>query len=107
MGAKTIPYATVIGERTFGATGPLTSETHVSFSGEFGDIKLESLPYYVKTSTWLARSVDGTFLESVGVTPDLQVTLDSDKLTNEHIDNQLEYAIDFLHSKITSKSASK
>ncbi|MBO5053167.1 MAG: S41 family peptidase [Muribaculaceae bacterium] len=99
MGAKNLPYATVIGEQTYGATGPLTDNTHVSFSGEFGDKNLKSATYYVKTSTWLARTVAGTFVEGEGVLPDIKVTLDSEKLTNEHIDNQLEYAIDFLHEK--------
>ena len=97
LGAKQLPYATVIGERTFGATGPIIDETHISFSGQFGDPTFSSVPYHALISTYMSRTVDGDFLESVGVTPDLVVPLDSDKLKNQYIDNQLEYAINYLH----------
>lgn len=99
LGAKTLPYATIIGERTFGGTGPLTSNTHISFSGQFGDSNLQQTTYWVYTSTWMSRTPDGTCFEGTGVTPDITVPLDSDKLINEHTDNQLEYAIDHLHGK--------
>ena len=107
LGAKKLPYATVIGEQTFGATGPLTSDTHISFSGQFGDYDLQALPYAVITSTWLARTTDGAFVEGVGIVPDITVPLDCDKLASQHIDNQLEHAINLLHERPTSKAANK
>lgn len=96
---KNLPYATVIGQRTFGGLGPLTSETHFSFSGQFGDMNLEDTSYSVYTSTWLSRTPDGELLEGIGVTPDIPVVLDLERFTKQHIDDQLEYAIDFLHGK--------
>ena len=96
---KKLPYATVIGTRTFGGHGPLTSETHFSFSGQFGDPDCASVSYYVYTSTSMSRTSEGEILEGKGITPDITVPLDVEQFTGQHIDNQLEYAIDFLHGK--------
>ncbi len=98
-GAKSLPYATVIGERSFGGLGPLTSDVHNSFCGQFGDVNLKSKSYYVYTSTWITRTSEGEYLEGIGVEPDITVPLDIEMLTGQHIDNQLEYAIDYLHGK--------
>ena len=98
-GAKSLPYATVIGERSFGGLGPLTSDVHNSFCGQFGDENLKSKSYYVYTSTWITRTSEGEYLEGKGVEPDITVPLDIEMLTGQHIDNQLEYAIDYLHGK--------
>lgn len=107
LGAQSLPYATVIGEQTYGATGPLTSESHVSFSGQFGDPNLVSLTYSVTTSTWMARTTDGTFIEGSGLIPDITIPLDCDKLASQHTDNQLEYAINMLHEKNNPESVKK
>jgi len=98
-GAKSLPYATVIGDRSFGGLGPLTSDVHNSFCGQFGDEKLKSKSYYVYTSTWITRTADGEYPEGKGVEPDITVPLNIEMLTGQHIDNQLEYAIDYLHGK--------
>lgn len=96
---KNLPYATVIGQRTYGGLGPLSDNTHTSFSGQFGDSDLKKTSYSVYTSTWLSRTPDGELLEGIGVTPDIPVALDMERFTKQHIDDQLEYAIDFLHGK--------
>lgn len=96
---KNLPYAKVIGQRTYGGLGPLSDNTHTSFSGQFGDSNLKKTSYSVYTSTWLSRTPDGELLEGKGVTPDIPVALDLERLTQQHIDTQLEYAIDFLHGK--------
>ena len=93
---KQLPYATVIGQRTFGGLGPLTTKNHTSFSGQFGDRSLEKTSYFVYTSTWMSRTHDG---EGIGITPDIMVEQDGERFTQQHIDDQLEYAIDFLHGK--------
>ena len=103
IGAKNLSYATVIGEQTYGATGPLSSDTHLSFSGQFGDSKLQIVPYSVITSTWMSRTSEGKFVEGEGVTPDAIVPLDYEKLVSQQIDNQLEYSINFLHGKTNGK----
>lgn len=99
IGAKSLPYATVIGERSFGGLGPLTSDVHNSFCGQFGDEELKTMSYFVYTSTWITRTADGEYPEGKGVEPDITVPLDIEMLTGQHIDNQLEYAIDYLHGK--------
>jgi Periplasmic protease len=96
---KKLPYATVIGARTFGGHGPLTAETHFSFSGQFGDPVCDNVSYYVYTSTSMSRTSEGEILEGKGIIPDITVPLDVEQLTGQYIDNQLEYAIDFLHGK--------
>lgn len=96
---KQLPYATVIGQRTFGGLGPLTTKTHTSFSGQFGDRNLENTSYFVYTSTWMSRTHDGEQLEGIGITPDIPVKQDFERFTKQHIDDQLEYAINFLHGK--------
>ena len=96
---KQLPYATVIGQRTFGGLGPLTTKTHTSFSGQFGDRSLEKTSYFVYTSTWMSRTHDGEQLEGIGITPDIMVEQDGERFTKQHIDDQLEYAINFLHGK--------
>lgn len=99
MAVKKLPYATVIGRRTYGALGPLTPDTHFSFSGQFGDLDCKEVSYYVYTSTLMSRTPEGENLEGKGITPDIEVPLDLEALTGQHVDNQLEYAIDFLHGK--------
>lgn len=96
---KQLPYATVIGQRTFGGLGPLNDDTHVSFSGLFGDSNLEDTSYSVYTSTYLSRTPEGEMLEGIGITPDITVEQDIERFTQQHIDDQLKYAIDFLHGK--------
>lgn len=96
---KKLPYATVIGTRTFGGHGPLTTETHFSFSGQFGSPACASVSYYVYTSTSMSRTSEGEILEGKGITPDITVPLDVEQFNGRHIDNQLKYAIDFLHGK--------
>lgn len=96
---KQLPYATVIGQRTFGGLGPLTDVTHTSFSGQFGDKNLKDTSYFVYTSTWMSRIPEGESLEGIGLTPDITVKQDMERFTKQHIDDQLKYAIDFLHGK--------
>lgn len=98
-GAKSLPYAAVIGERSFGGLGPLTTDIHTSFCGQFGDQNLKTKSYFVYTSTWITRTAEGEYLEGKGVDPDITVPLDIPLMTGQHIDNQLEYAIDYLHGK--------
>lgn len=98
-GAGLLPYVTIIGERTFGGTGTLTTDVHNSFDGQFGDLSLETCNYFVYTCTNMLRTSYGEIIEGKGVTPDIEVILDEDKIVNQHVDNQLEYAVDYLHGK--------
>jgi hypothetical protein len=87
-----LPTSHVIGERTFGATGPLqpTTSIDLNYGGPFGDIN--TMHHYVYTSTFEAQ-VDGKVLEGIGLIPD-QVVLRKDY--NGDLKPQLDAAIEYI-----------
>ena len=89
---KVLPTSHTIGERTYGATGPLqpTSSINLNYGGPFGDI--DTMHHYVYTSTFEAR-IDGKVLEGTGYTPD-QIILRKDY--NQDIKPQLDAAIEYI-----------
>ena len=89
---KVLPTSYTIGERTYGATGPLqpTSSINLNYGGPFGNS--ETMHHYVYTSTFEAR-IDGKVLEGTGFTPD-QVILRKDH--NEDLKPQLDAAIEYI-----------
>lgn len=102
--------ATVIGERTMGATCSLLPSTDVAFdlfySGCFGDYKIynekkpthpDQFAYYVYSSTYDIVLKDYTSLEGKGVQPDIEVLFDLNSL-NAGRDNQLDRALQFLRT---------
>ncbi|MBQ0094837.1 MAG: hypothetical protein KBT49_03545 [Bacteroidetes bacterium] len=67
-----LPTAYIIGETSFGATGPLQSElVDLNYGGSFGNSDL-STGHYVYTSDFESR-VGGTNYEGKGIVPDLEV----------------------------------
>ena len=72
-----LPTVHTIGERTYGATGPLQpfTDINLNYGGPFGDGN-DYRGHYVYTSTFEA-SIDGQVLEGIGHTPD-QVILRKD-----------------------------
>lgn len=87
-----LPTSHTIGERTFGATGPLQSVNSIdlNYGGPFGST--ETMHHYVNTSTFEA-SVDGKVLEGIGYTPD-QIVLRKDH--NDSFKPQLDAAIEYI-----------
>ena len=84
-----LPTGYVIGERTYGATGPLLSDAiDFTYGGPFGDI--ESEHHYVYTSTYEIKTHDGFVPEGVGFTPDKEV-LTRDAGIKGQLDAALEY----------------
>ena len=84
-----LPTGYVIGERTYGATGPLLSDAiDFTYGGPFGDI--ESEHHYVYTSTYEIKTHDGFVPEGVGFTPDKEV-LTRDAGVKGQLDAALEY----------------
>ncbi len=81
-----LPQCYVVGERTFGATGPIN-----------GDKKGNG--YVITTSDLIFEDVDGTIYEGYGVEPDIECLFDKN-LWNSGIDNQLEMAISVALGKI-------
>ena len=89
---KVLPTSHTIGERTYGATGPLqpTSSINLNYGGPFGNI--ETMHHYIYTSTFEAR-IDGKVLEGTGYTPD-QIILRKDH--NDDLKPQLDAAIEYI-----------
>ena len=110
---KMQPNATVIGERTYGATCALVPNTDVTFSifytGCFGDKNLlptfgtgnptqpDKFEHYVYTGTYDVVTTDYQSLEGKGVQPDIEVKYDADAL-KAGVDNQLNRALQFLRT---------
>ena len=89
-----LPTSHIIGERTFGATGPLqpTTSINLNYGGPFGGIS--SMRHYVYTSTFEC-SIGGKVLEGVGLTPD-QTVLRKDH--NGNFKAQLDAAFEYIKS---------
>lgn len=67
-----LPTGYVIGERTYGATGPLLpGYINMTYGGPFGDMQNEN--HYVYTSTYELQTHDGFVPEGIGFTPDKEV----------------------------------
>lgn len=81
----------LIGEQTYGATGPL-SNPDIFNSGSFNVSSFLS----VKTSSLEFKGIDGTFYEGVGITPDIQSPFNLKALSLGR-DLQLEIAISQLN----------
>lgn len=65
-----LPTVYTIGERTYGATGPLQpfTDINLNYGGSFGD-GTNYRGHYIYTSTFEAR-IDGQVFEGIGYTPD-------------------------------------
>lgn len=83
-----------IGEQTWGGNGNLNPDFDYTYGGQFSNQKLN-------VSTCMSSLVDinKVSYEGRGIKPDIELPLDVEKLINEQIDNQLEYAINYINSK--------
>ena len=85
-----LPTGYVIGERTYGATGPLlTDAVEMTYGGSFGDIEKEG--HYVYTSTYEIKTHEGFVPEGVGFSPDKEVLT-----KNVGVQGQLDAALDYI-----------
>ncbi len=107
---KNLPNGIFIGERTFGATGALLSNSESShdlfYNGCFGDPDYytygePSYPhvfdYYVYTSTYHFVNVNKEAVEGIGVIPDIEVKYNEEHLY-QGIDDQLNRALEYLRT---------
>ncbi len=84
-----MPKGVTVGERTYGATGPLAPGWYEgTFGGVFGTMYSN---YYVYTSTFEWHTPEGC-LEGIGVTPDVYVPFDSIAFSMG-VDPQIEAAL--------------
>jgi hypothetical protein len=90
MGVHALPNGRVVGERTYGATGPVAAE-EVYNAGSFTIKGFLS----VQTSSCRFIYLDGKSYENIGFPPDVPVSFDRDAL-NTGKDKQLEAAISLI-----------
>jgi hypothetical protein len=90
MAIHSLPAGKFIGEATWGATGPITSE-EVFNAGQF------TIPNFmsVQTSSCKFKYTDGKIFESKGFSPDITIPFNMNELSNGK-DSQLEKAISLL-----------
>lgn len=90
-----LPTSYVIGERTYGATGPLQPVTSINlnYGGPFGNYN--TMNHYIYTSTFEAQ-VDGKVLEGIGLIPDQFVLR---KNHNGDFKPQLDAAIQYIQAR--------
>ena len=90
---KAIPTSHTIGERTYGATGPLQPATSIdlNYGGPFGDATLQGY-HYIYTSSFETQ-VNGFVPEGIGFTPD-QIVLRKDN--GNSFKPQLDSAITYI-----------
>ena len=89
---KVFPTCYIVGERTFGGTGPLqpNSSIDLNYGGPFGDNN--SMNHYVYTSSFEAQ-IDGIVREGMGCCPDKEVLR---KNHNGDFKPQLDAAIEYI-----------
>ena len=89
---KLLPTAHIIGERTWGGTGPLQNNAvNLNYGGPFGDYTISH--HYVYTSTF-ETIFDDKVLEGIGVIPDEEVLRINDP--NHSFKPQLDAALTYL-----------
>lgn len=82
-----------IGEQTWGGTGNTSSDFDITYGGEF-------INNMLNVYTCMSNLVDanGVSHEGKGIKPTIEVPLDVEKLEQQLIDNQLEYAFNYILS---------
>lgn len=100
-GVKSRPNGYVVGTRTWGGLSGLNDNPatySTSYSGGFGEYNVTPFYGYVPRFVSLFGD-DLKILEGVGIEPDLEKQLDVNLWQTQKRDNQLEAAIDYVHSK--------
>ena len=92
MTVKVLPNGHFIGERTWGAMGPLVPNTDTN-SGQFST----SFFTLVYTSSLMYKYVDNKIYEGIGFPPDIEVKYDQQAI-NEGRDPQFEAAVNLINN---------
>lgn len=93
MAIASLPNGYFIGERTWGAQGPLTENT-IYNGGQFSTAFME----LVYTSSLMTKYIDGKVYEGTGFPPDIEVKYNAEAFAAGQ-DLQLEAAIELINSK--------
>ena len=92
MAICAFPNGCFVGERTWGAHGPLNGNLNDSYAGTF-----ENSAFRVYTSTSLTKNLDGNIYEGIGLTPDIEALYNEAEFLNGN-DTQLERAIQYINT---------
>lgn len=91
MVLKSLPNVIMIGEQTFGATGPISTEKE--FTGNF----VMPNNWEVQLAQRVSYDIDKKCYEGTGVPPDILVRQNINEISN-NVDNQLDAAINYLQN---------
>lgn len=93
MAVSVLPNGCVVGERTFGGTGPLAGDYRFAYSGAWGNSTVN-----IYGSTAVMKDANGKLHEGVGVTPHIEVLQDAgvEAAMRSGVDPQLERALEYI-----------
>lgn len=95
MAVSALPNGCVIGERSFGGTGPLTGDFLYSYNGTVSNAAVN-----IYCATAMTKDIHGEIHEGVGIVPDIEVLQDATmeaQLANG-VDLQLERALEYIRT---------
>lgn len=96
--AKTMPNATFIGKRTFGAICALIDNDSHSFNYA-GYIGVEGVtPVFGHVPSMASYTLEKKLVEAQGITPDIEVDLNADLFISTGQDTQIDRALQFLRT---------
>ena len=95
MAVSALPNGCVVGERTFGGTGPLYGDYKFAYSGAW-----ENSAVSVYGSTAVMKDARGKIHEGVGIVPHIEVlqTPEVEAEMRSGVDPQLERALEYIRT---------
>lgn len=95
MAVSALPNGCIVGERTFGGTGPLLGDFSFAYSGAW-----EGNAVKIHCATAMMKDANGVIHEGVGVTPDIEVLQDAETeaAMRSGVDPQLERALEYIRT---------
>lgn len=92
MAALSLPNGCSVGERTYGAHGPLVSDFKIYYAGSFGNGF-----FSVRTSTLMNKDLNGNKYEGIGITPTIESLFNKQQFESGN-DTQLERALQYIET---------
>ncbi|HIW09903.1 MAG TPA: hypothetical protein H9888_00230 [Candidatus Rikenella faecigallinarum] len=95
MAVSALPNGCVIGERSFGGTGPLAGDFTYSYNGSVSNPAVQ-----IYCATAMTKDINGQIHEGIGIVPDIEVLQDAAmeaQLANG-VDLQLERALEYIRT---------
>ena len=95
MTVRQLPNGCIVGERTFGGTGPLTGNFALSYNGAWSNSLI-----YAYGATCVMKDAQGKIHEGIGIVPDIEVlqTPEVEEAMRNGVDMQLERALEYIRT---------